>query len=228
MGDEPNDGALARLPGNAYDDTELGVLKSTRELLHGLNLLPTEDELKKSTGATALLGGSDPAVAVIESGATALAKYWAAGLGAALATVWASVAKFWGQNDDKTNVQVTLLGGGFFATAALVIAISVIISSDIRGRAAATVATVNARFQVASAVVGVAKEGPAKEGTGTATSLPAGLTVRVPGEAGEDNDDGWLALATRQAGTASDGIEMLVARGSTTKWVKASTVRFPG
>lgn len=74
--------AEVQIPGKAVSD-EKDVRRPVRILLEDLNLLGTEAETKEAEGFKAAFAGPPQSVAVIEAGATAAAKWWAAGLGAA-------------------------------------------------------------------------------------------------------------------------------------------------
>lgn len=89
-----NDPTDIRIPGKAVSD-DADLRKPVRSLLEDLNLLGTEEEAKKAQGFKAAFAGPPQSVALIEAGATAAAKGWAAGLGAVVISLWGAVAKWW-------------------------------------------------------------------------------------------------------------------------------------
>jgi hypothetical protein len=125
--------------------------KPVRVLLKDLNLLGTDAEARKAGEFAAAFTGPPQSVALIEAGATAAAKWWAAGLGASVVGIWGSVANWWPTESD--TVKAVVVGGALFVTAALVIAIGYLIASDVRGRAAASVSLIEARATVATEMI---------------------------------------------------------------------------
>ena len=124
-----------------------------------MSLLPEKDA---TVGPITALTGTPDSVAVIEAGATALSKGWAAGLGASVLALWAGVKTWWpGQDPDLQGV---VIWGAAIATAALVAGVAYVVGSDVRGRAAASVATINARAAVAEALIREAASLYAKQG----------------------------------------------------------------
>ena len=213
-----------RLPGNAIDHGKGDVAGPALDLLHTLNLCPSEGDLEKADGPGALLAGPPQSVAVIEAGATALSKWWATGLGGTVIGAWTAITTLWGDLDDELRSDVVLAAA--IASAALILAIGVIISSDVRGRALATVATVEARSRIAETVIREAegRPGPLDEPTRTITPLPAGLRVKFLRMRGDD-EAGWMAIAVQ---TTVDGSEpkFLVVKGADQKWAESQEVEF--
>ncbi len=122
-------------------------------MLEKLNLLPSATELKTADGIAAAFRGPTASVSVIEAGATALSKWWAAGLGAAVLALWGSVRVFWTTLEAQPATQQVLLWGAAIASAAALLALAYILGSDVRGRSAAMVATIEARKAVATAMI---------------------------------------------------------------------------
>ena len=77
----------------------------TTALLRKLNLLGIKDELDAATGFASAFTGPPQSVALIESGATAASKWWAAGLGTSVVATWGAVAKWMG--GQEANVKVS-------------------------------------------------------------------------------------------------------------------------
>ena len=130
-----------QIPGKAVSE-QTDLREPVRALLEDLSLLAPPDEADAAKGFTAAFTGPPQSVALIEAGATAVSKWWAAGLGAFVIPLWASVAAWYSGEPD--SVKVTLVGGALLATSALIIAIGHLIASDVRGRAAAAVSVIEA------------------------------------------------------------------------------------
>lgn len=212
-----------RLPGNAFDAEKGDVLKPTVAVLRELHLLPSQEELNQAGKMSAVFGGPPQSVAVIEAGATAFAKWWAAGLGAAVAGVSGSIVAFWDKQGGDTQRMIVLAVG--IAVAALILAIGYIVGSDTRGRAAAAVAVTEARVQVAETVLRVARgrEPADEESAPTITPLPFRAMVTFRKEAAAD-EQGWTALAMK---TKSGGdLEYLLVKGAQRAWADADDVHF--
>ncbi|GEM_PF-3059516 len=127
-------------------------------LLQQLSLLPKSDDADKPNGSLPPFTGPPQSVAIIEAGATALAKWWAAGLGTVItaASFTAAVQGIWGGQSD--NVRIAMVGGAATLLAAMAIAIAIMVSSDVRGRATGTVALYQARAQVAVTFLSLSKD----------------------------------------------------------------------
>ena len=94
------------IPAKAVAPQGGDLVKPTSELLRGLGLLPESDA---TAGPGAAITGGPDSIAVIQSTATAISKAWAAGLGTAVAGLWASVGTWWAkQNGDMSRVGVLL------------------------------------------------------------------------------------------------------------------------
>jgi hypothetical protein len=83
-----------RIPNKAVSDGT-DVRGPAEALLRGLYLLPRGDDLQKADGLGSVLHGPPQSVALIEAGATAAAKWWAAGLGASVLAAWGSLVTWW-------------------------------------------------------------------------------------------------------------------------------------
>jgi hypothetical protein len=134
-------------PGNAVSQKS-DLAAPAVELLHQLKLLPdpSEDDLRKGPISAAI--NPPDSLQIIESSALAINKGWAAivaavGGGGALAT---ALGGFYG--GQPNGVKQAMIWGAAVVLAASVLAIALIIRSDVSGRAAATVATYRARADV--------------------------------------------------------------------------------
>lgn len=124
-------------------------------VLRQINVLP--DEKASASGASGLLSTPD-SVAVIESGATALSKWWTALVGAlgGTAVIVGAVQRFWSNQTGGTRIALIASFAGFLAAA--VLAIAIIVSADVRGRATGSVAEYNARSDVTVAFLGAVEK----------------------------------------------------------------------
>jgi len=113
-------------------------------LLQDLLILQTPADAQ----ANGPLAGSGQSVAIIESTATALAKWWAAAIGALGGTtaVAAAVTHFWDSQTGGTRIAFVASTAGVIAAA--LIALAIIIGSDVRGRALGATGVYAARAEV--------------------------------------------------------------------------------
>jgi hypothetical protein len=138
-----------QFPEQALNATGADILSPLKELEQGLGILPSDTDLAKS-GAAATFTGPPDSVAIIEAGATALSKWWSvvvAGLGGA-AVITSGATKFW--SGQTGGVRIALIGGMAGLLIAAVLAISVMVAADVRGRAQGMVALYTARANVAA------------------------------------------------------------------------------
>jgi hypothetical protein len=216
-------GIMTQLPGDAFDPGGNDVAAPAVAILGQLNLLPSKDDLAAAGGPGAVLGGPPQSVVVIEAGATALSKWWAGGAGVTLVGVWGSIVTFWNTHDGDT--QRVVLWAAAIVSAAIVLGIAYVIASDLGGRANASVATIAARRDVATAVVNVARSGASVEPPPapiTPLNPPVGVTfVTRPA----NDESGWKAIAIQSYEDASK-IKFLVVKGLETAWAPAAEVSF--
>ena len=198
------------------------LLASTKTLLEGINLLPSKEDLMLADGFVSAFKGPPESVSLIEAGATAANKWWAAGLGGGVLAAWAAVRGWWDGTIPAT--QHVALWVAAVVTAAAVLGIAYLLGSDVRGRAAVATETVRARAAVAEAFVRAAASTPA--GAPAAADelrivpLPA-LRAKNIRKSGTD-ENGWrlLALAT----DTKNDTRYLVARGARHEWVEAAAI----
>lgn len=216
---EPAEGV--RLPGNAIDPTGADIIAPAVAILDRLYLLPSKDELDKAGSIGALFTGPPQSVAVIEGGATALSKWWAAGLGVTVAAGWGSLATFWDSQGSASQRAIVLAMA--IATAAIILAIGYIVGSDVRGRAAAAVAIIEARTKVAESVIGTAK-GRDAGGTDLTIMTIEPRSVKYLSRPAAD-EDGWMAIALQ---SKPDGTErkFLIVKASVDAWAAAAELEF--
>jgi hypothetical protein len=132
-----------KIPGNSINATGTDLLDPLKQLLTEINVLGTGD----ATGGA--FSAPSQSVAILESGATGLTKWWStviAALGGA-AGVTAAANNFWQQQKGGTQAALVLATGAVVAAA--VIALAIMVSSDVRGRAHGAVAIYEARSRIA-------------------------------------------------------------------------------
>jgi hypothetical protein len=199
-----------------------------------LGIKGTSTDNNKSNGAKTVISGSPQSVAVIEATATAACKWWSAGLGVAVAGLWASVAGWWTGQPHAT--QRVALWMAAIITAAAVIGIAYLLGSDVRGRAAASVATINARAKVGDKLLDASQAvlalNPSSLPSAPGSSQPAasqvGLVALAPPidvnyiPQPSVNEAGWKAIALYSDG--DNLTKYLVAKGSVHSWANASDV----
>jgi hypothetical protein len=213
-----------RIPSQAVAPDGADICPPVRALLEGIDLLGTSDESKAAASFESTFKGPPQSVALIEAGATAASKWWAAGLGATVVGLWAAVGSWY--EDQPERVQTVILGGTAFVTAALVLAIGYLIASDVRGRAAASIAVIQARANVATTMVDAARRlyaPPAASMPPELIPLPKALKAknqRVP--AGDQ--EGWLAIAIERH--ADGTTKYLLVKDSAEASLQASEVEF--
>ena len=214
------------LPGDAVDSDGDDIAGPTKATLEALYLLPTSEDLNKAGGPAAALLGPPQSVAVIESTATAFSKWWTVFLAGTGAAVWGSIVTFWDKNGGST--QRVILWAVALVSAALVLAIGYIIGSDVRGRAAATVATIHAREAVASEMIRSAAELGAIDRPGQPPVITPIPDRNVSYTARPSNDEqGWRVLAMSQNGSGSaQDIKYLVVKGQVQAWAPGEDLDF--
>lgn len=225
-----------QIPADAVSATASDILKPLNDLLgdQGLNIKGDPVATEEAGKLQAAFKGPPQSVALIEAGATALSKAWAAGLGAGVAAVWTGVIGWWGNQTPATQ-RVALWGAAIF-TAAAVLGIAYLLSSDIRGRSIASVATIQARAQVAETMLRMAQKAyipplPASAASATPTAppasaaelvpLPATIPAKYPARPSAD-EDGWQAIALFSDGESIT--RYLLTKDGRHVWVEAPGV----
>jgi hypothetical protein len=198
------------------------LLAPVRELLQGLNLLPTAEELQAAGKASAAITGPPQSVALIESGATAAAKWWSAGAGATIAATWGSVVAWWGGQD--AGIKSAVVWSAAIVSAALILAIGHLLASDVRGRASAATATISARETIAVQWVRSAVEAyqPGASGGSPFIAVPpmrVSFTKRP-----RDDESGWRVVALERDDAGA--LTYVVVKGSQEHRAAASELIF--
>ncbi len=134
---------------------------------------------------------------------------------------WGAFVAFW---DGQTGAsQRALILAAAIGTAAAILAIAYIVGSDVRGRAAAAVATIEARANVAETIVDKARGGDGLSSVVTITPLqPRSVKyLKKPG----DEESGWAAIAMQSKADGS-ARQFLVVKGTTNEWAESNEVQF--
>jgi hypothetical protein len=202
------------------------VDEPTVKLLRSLNLLPSKQDLEKGGGWAGTFRGPPDSVALIEAGATAATKWWATGLGVAVASAWGAVTAWWDGQEPGTQ-RVALWAAGI-VTAAAVLGIAHLLASDVRGRAAATSETIRARATVADAFVRMAESAHARKPLapdvgGLRFAALEALDVSYDAMAGRDKA-GWRAIAMLTDG--AEATRFLVVKDTRSAWADADSLKF--
>ena len=192
-----------KIAGDAIDLDGGSLMPPTQALLRGLGLLPDDADLKKAGGFGAAFTGPPDSVAVLEAGATAASKWWATAIGVGAATITARISTLWDKLDGPWPQAFALLSVSFVLGAAA-LGIAYLLASDVRGRAAAMVATIEARravaIEMACLAVAASKATPAPDAS---TFTPVGpLGARNANEMGTAAESGWKAIAMREGDDA--------------------------
>ena len=212
-----------KIPAQAVSPTGEDLKAPLRALLEDLSLLGPPDKVEEAGHPKAAFTGPAQSVAVIEAGATALSKWWSVTLGGSTVALWGAVVHFW--NGEPESVRRFLVVSVGVVTAALVLAIAYIVGSDVTGRAAGMVATIEARARLADTMVREAQRSYIAAPTASARQivpLPTPLGVSYVTREKSDEDD-WRALAFSDV----DGTtQFLVVKGHEQEWVDAGELRF--
>jgi hypothetical protein len=212
-----------QIPSKAVSDGT-DVREPVRHLLEDLNLLASPSDMKKADGLAAVVSGPPQSVALIEAGATAAAKWWAAGLSATALATWGTVYAWWGAQEPTIKLGVVV--GAALVTAAIVVSIGYLLAADVRGRAAASVATIEARAGLAERMIVAAGDVYDPADTQASVQLvPLPAAVRAKNhERPAGDEDGWLAVAMERH---HDGAHQYVlVKGSSEATVPASKLEF--
>jgi len=224
-----------KIPGHAVQTSppdDADILAPTETLLRALSLLPQEGDLTRAGGVGAAFAGPPESVSLIEAGATAASKWWAAGIAGSATVVAARIAQGWDSlgRSGPWNQPFALLAVGVVLAAA-VGGVAYLLGSDLRGRAAATVATIEARRTVAIAMVRQAGLSYRDvDDAAPAENAWSGLPIGLPGlgasngtKQGQVAESGWKAIATRER---DDKTEFLLVKGTESEWVASADVLF--
>lgn len=208
-----------QIPRNAIaDESDIGP--PVRNLLQDLNLMGADENA--GTGFVSAFTGPPQSVALIEAGATAAAKWWSAGLGAALVVLWANVIGWW-NGGLAIEMKLAVIGGVALVTAALVVSIAHLLASDVRGRADAAVATIQARARLAENMIAAVEAAtPAPQIIPLHGLLQFGMVARNHDRPA--NEDGWIPVAMERL--PNGDINYVLQKGVDEMTVPAARVEF--
>lgn len=183
------------IPTGAVSDGK-DLVGPTKALLQGLQLMGTDAENASAQGLSGTFGGPPQSVALIEAGASAASKWWASAGGAGVIATWTAF-NHWFSDIKEPSLKVAVVIAAAVVSAALVLAIGYLLSTDVRARGTAAAATIRARADLALAMIGGAEtlhQRPAKS-TRELIALPTALEVTNPHGHDGDEANHWLAVA---------------------------------
>jgi hypothetical protein len=194
-----------QFPEEAVNPAGADVLAPLKELQQGLQVLPADKDIAKA-GASATFVGPPDSVAIIEAGATALSKWWSVAIAAlgGTAVIISAVTKFW--NGESPGVRIGLIAGMAAFLAASVLAISVIVSADLKGRAQGMVALYAARADIANQFLrqSLSASMPASAAKQGSPPPDAYGAAGAPNAAAQPNDRGKNNDPAQQAESSSE------------------------
>lgn len=159
-----------QIPGDPVAPDQKDLATAVTGLLMPLRLLSDGNDAKATEGALAAFGKTPASLAVLEAPATALAKWWTAGVAAlgGSAAVVAAVKGFW--SAQPTPVQIAVASGVAVIVAATIFAISLIVRADVQARSSSQAAEYAARAAVAVQFLQVTV--PSQRTSGAEEALP--------------------------------------------------------
>ena len=169
---------MVRFPGNPRDAAGEDLAAPTVALLTGIDLLAKEEDRNKAQGPGALLGSPPPSVAIIEAGAASLSKWWSAVLGAGITLAGVTAAVKGVRSAEHDAVRIAIIAGAAVVLAALALAIAIIVSSDVRGRAAGAATQIHARASVATTFLTLSRAPSASSPQQLTTALLVAAALR--------------------------------------------------
>jgi hypothetical protein len=198
---------IVQVPEQVVNKDGKDVLEPLKATLTGLNILPADGALAKS-GASATFTGPPDSVSIIEAGATAFSKWWAAAVSAlgGTAVISAAATGFW--RGQTGGTRIALVGGLAAVLVAVILAVALIVSADVRGRAQGASAQYYARASVAGEFLRIsqlASRPPAEEAQLASKPKVHGNAKPTPASAAIDKSADELL---------QDLIRFMIARGS--------------
>jgi hypothetical protein len=207
-------------PGDANDPTGKDLLAPSTEFLKGLRLLPLSDATKEVVDSQNVV--SAHTFEITKQVKTLIT--WGGAGGAGASIIGAVVAGF---KHADVALQIALVASAAIVLAAAILGLARVMDGDVRGRAAATVAQLEARRTVATALLTdfSTKHESTTASTPTATTGPTelqlALALAAPGNLKVTTDQS-TAKVTAVRYSASEGLEVQLAGGD---FVKASRVK---
>jgi trimeric autotransporter adhesin len=204
MADHP-----VKIPGEPIDPAGSDVLSPLQDLLGGVNVLGGSQD------SGSAFSKPSQSVAILESGATALTKWWSGAVGAVggLTAIAAVATRFW--NSQTGDARVALLAATGAVLAAAVLALAIIISADVRSRANGATAVYAARAHITGkfieATMSAAMGHPSAQDGGAAAIVP---DAEAQGADPSAPDLGAEAAKATQAATAAEAQAMQAAKSA--------------
>ncbi len=203
-------------PQNAFDADGKDLAKPVSALLRKLALLETKEDAEKGVGPVA---GTPYSLQVITAGATSGAKV--AGVAASSASFTGALASAWAAaRQSQLPLQIALVAAGGLILAAGVIAVAIIVQSDVRARGSATDAVYRARAAVTTEFLRQA----ATKATPQAVPSPALALLNAlsafPGKVKVKSADGGEQRVTGIA-NRNEGLQIRLADGD---WIRIADV----
>jgi hypothetical protein len=216
-----------RIPGRAiateapgHDDLESPIVA----LLRSMALLPADGAQKDASGFVASFRGAPDSVAVLEAGATAASKWWATGMAGGAVVSTGAITALWdtlGKGGTWNQPFAVLALGAILGSA--ILGIAYLLGSDVRGRANAMVATIEARRAVATSMLEQAGRAymPDESVLSQAVALPGYTASNIAKAAASES--GWRAIALRER---KGDTEYLLVKSGESEWVASNKVVF--
>lgn len=195
-------------------DSDLGP--PLAQLLQDLGIQGTPEDVQKAQQpSTAVQGGLPVSVSIIEAGATAASKGWAAvvaALGGGTA-IWAAVTNFW--NGQAVQTRGTLVIGAAIVIAACTLGVAFIMYGDVRARGQGAAAQYAARSAIASeflrGAAAITRATAATVAT-TTTAAPAanGAHPNSAAPAGSPDVMAEVKNTQEQVSSVHDGVQQIL------------------
>jgi hypothetical protein len=201
---------------SSASDGDLGP--PLEQLLQDLNIQGTPDDVAKAqTPSTAVQGGLPVSVSIIEAGATAASKGWAAvvaALGGGTA-IWGAVTNFWSGQAVQTRGLLAI--GAAIVIAACALGVAFIMYGDVRARGQGAAAQYAARSAIATeflrGAAAITRAGPTTTTTAavnTAAPTANGAHPTSAGQAGSPDIIAEFKNTQDQVSTVHDGVQQVL------------------
>jgi len=175
-----------QFPADVVDDKGNDLVAPLQQILRGINVWATADELAQANDGKGAISGPPASVSIIEAGASALSKWWSVAIGAVggITVITAAITKFWDSETGGERIAITASIAAVIAAG--IVAIAIMVSSDVRGRAAGAVAQYEARAAVATTFLQLTRQSGSG---GSAVHIVPAASVGNGGSEGSDGND---------------------------------------
>lgn len=219
---------MVQWPHTSVSDSGSDLGPPLEQLVQDLGIQGTpEDVAKAQTASTAVQGGLPVSVSIIEAGATAASKGWAAvvaALGGGTA-IWAAVTNFW--NGQAVQTRGMLVIGAAIVIAACALGVAFIMYGDVRARGQGAAAQYAARSAIATEFLRGAAA-IARTGTTTTTAVASTANGAHPNSAGQAGSPDIMAEVKNtqeQVSSVHDGVQqILTATGNHSNDIQVTTL----